>query len=223
MEDTNYTSYNLWIELCKEVQMKLIDHSEYIQVEQEVEHVDYNLFGKLRNTKKKILVEANDPELQKAIDNYTKHVNHVVKSPIKWIDLWTFCQFVRWAEKSIFFVNDKDNELYVDSDIDNVDVRRLVVNATPNVMIQLELKRQVTPVETLEIIVIQVSRNYGKQLKNRYMVVNGEVDYPDGSDRDLMLTINTYLNNAVKTISDNILDCMLHDFRDKLIHSKFHC
>lgn len=222
MEDTNYTSYNLWIELCKEVQMKLIDHSEYIQVEQEVEHLEYTLFGK-HNTKKKILVEANDPELQKAIDNYTKHVNHVVKSPIKWIDLWTFCQFVRWAEKSIFFVNDKDNELYVDSDIDNVDVRRLVVNATSNVMIQLELKRQVTPVETLEIIVIQVSRNYGKQLKNRYMVVNGEVDYPDGSDRDLMLTINTYLNNAVKTISDNILDCMLHDFRDKLKHSKFHC
>ena len=223
MEDTNYTSYNLWIELCKEVQMKLIDYSEYIQVEKEVESSDYNLFGKLRNTKKKTLVEANHPELQKAIDNYTKHVNHVVKSPIKWKDLWTFCQFVRWAEKSIFFVNDKDNELYVDSDIDNVDVRRLVVNATSNVMIQLELKRQVTPVETLEIIVIQVSRNYGKQLKNKYMVVNGEVDYPDGSDRDLMITINTYLNNAVKTISDNILDCMLHDFRDKLIHSKFHC
>lgn len=222
MEDTNYTSYNLWIELCKEVQMKLIDHSEYIQVEQEVEHLKYTLFGK-HNTKKKILVEANDPELQKAIDNYTKHVNYVVKAPIKWKDLWTFCQFVRWAEKSIFFVNDKDNELYVDSDIDDVDVRRLVINATPNVMIQLELKRQVTPVETLEIIVIQVSRNYGKQLKNRYTVVNGVVDYPDGSDRDLMITINTYLNNAVKTISDNILDCMLHDFRDKLIHSKFHC
>ena len=159
------------------------------------------LFG--NDTKKiKVPVTENVPIVEK----YCKSAKLALCiNPLYFNNLWQFCQFIRWAEKVVFYRNEAINRLYVDSAIDDVDCR-LIVYSEEDIQIKIKMEKVPNPAyipNTLSDILsmnknvqqyfksmkIVVERNYGKEMTNKFTIIDNDTEFDDFSDKMLYETI----------------------------------
>ena len=131
--------------------------------------------------------------------------------------LWDFCQFVRYAEKVIFFENDIDNDIFVSSSLSDIDTRKFIVKYNEKVNITLTLEKQSgVNNETLRIIKLEVIRNYGKMLKNEYVIVDENIDRLDISDSILIMNINRIIYKHVVNTYISIIEKFLGSIEEAM-------
>ena len=115
--------------------------------------------------------------------------------------LWTFCQFIRYAEKTIFYVNDNVNgKCYVDSDLLDMTKRRLSIKRE-NYDINLFLEKIENPTDKFspfKVITLEVNRKYGKQMSNKFKIVNQDIKYNDYADVLLIEVVNKILIESME-------------------------
>ena len=108
--------------------------------------------------------------------------------------LWNFVQFVRYAEKTIFYKNIPENSLYVDSDLNEVSSRMFKISSDNyDIKFKLEKVKDDVNNKKYSIINIHVQRLYGKKMQNIFTIVDKDVDFQDISDLYLMNTLNIIL------------------------------
>lgn len=126
-------------------------------------------------------------------------------------DIWQFCQFVRYAEKISFYNNDIDRELYVDSALDEMNIRKFKITPSKelyndvDLLFELQRKNGLNQ-DKLEIIKIKVCRHYGKNMLNEYTVINGIIRNMDESDSLLINVINQIIYNTFKNTFNDVID-----------------
>ena len=130
-------------------------------------------------------------------------------------DLWEFCQFVKFAEKSFFYYNDPSKLFYVDSNIDDYNKRKFVIkdeNETYQLLFSLEIEKNPNEgfvLEPLKIIRLSIIRNYGRKMSNEFIIVNSEVKYNDDADIYLIDNINRIIYERISFVFDEIKDSIL--------------
>ena len=169
------------------------------------------------------------PEVEfykKLKDFISKSLNQNTDSPVQFNIIWEFCQFVRWAEKAIFYENDLNNRVIVDSTMTagvTDDNPRVIVfqSQSTSTTIKLELKKEkllqtredsVFDLNTMNtvpnksyIITLEVIRNFGKKMKSKYVIVDRQVKYNDLSDIYLMNTVNRIIKDGIVDVFMEIL------------------
>ena len=127
--------------------------------------------------------------------------------------LWQFLQFVRYAEKAIFYINDPDScALYVDSDINEVKLRLFKITTTESeIKFKLERVKDEVNDKRYSIITIHVERFHGKKMQNIFTIVDQDVDFQDISDLYLMNTLNIILYKNMMEVIRNIFDKLLEE------------
>ena len=130
--------------------------------------------------------------------------------------MWEFAQFVRYAEKCIFYHNDTSSPLMVDSKLDD-ESERVFAISKDDYIIAFKLKwiYDTTAKQTLKAINIKVTRNYGKQMTNEYTIVNGDVKLNDDSDYTLIEVINSMLYDATLDTYRLIMKGLLEFFEER--------
>lgn len=130
--------------------------------------------------------------------------------------LWDYCQFIRFAEKILNYKNDTSGIIYVDSTMYDIEERRIVFNFTDSgISYYLKLTRDRDPItsDRLHITNLIITRNYGKKLRNEFIIVNNNVKYHDDSDfyliRDTVKNMNETMVNEMKSIYNKIDDKFL--------------
>ena len=181
------------------------------------------IFGKSEQTKE----YKPEKEFYKKLEEFIRiNLNQNVDTPVQFNIIWEFCQFVRWAEKAVFYENDLNNRVIVDSGmtagITNNDPRVIVFQSqSTSTTIKLELKKEkllqtredsVFDLNTMEtvpnrshIITLEVIRNFGKKMKSKYIIVDGQVKYNDLSDIYLMNTVNRIIKDGIVDVFREIL------------------
>lgn len=133
----------------------------------------------------------------------------IVSSGMKFNDLWEFCQFVKFAEKIIFYVNDPKKQFYVDSNIDDLSKRQFVITDfynTYQLLFKLEKAENSVNNDILKVIRLSISRNYGRKMVNEFVIVNSSVKYNDESDMFLIEEVNKILYKNLNTVFWNIIN-----------------
>ena len=172
---------------------------DYIDTEETIEKS--RIFG--NDIKKvKVPVKKEVP----VIDRYCQSAKLALCiNPLYFNNLWQFCQFVRWAEKVVFYRNEAINKLYVDSAIDDVDCR-LIVYSEEDIQIKIKMEKVTNPAyipNTLSDILsmnkdvqqyfksmkIVVDRKYGKEMTNKFTIIDNDTEFDDFSDKMLYETI----------------------------------
>lgn len=127
--------------------------------------------------------------------------------------LWQFLQFVRYAEKAIFYINDPDScALYVDSDINEIKLRLFKITTTESeIKFKLERVKDEVNDKRYSIITIHVERLHGKKMQNIFTIVDQDVDFQDISDLYLMNTLNIILYKNMMEVIRNIFDKLLEE------------
>ena len=126
-------------------------------------------------------------------------------------DLWEFCQFVKYAEKTLFYQNDPDPQrvFYVDSDIDDLSKRQFAIRDLDNtyqLLFKLEKINEPIHNEIMKIIRLSVSRNYGRKMTNEFIIVNSEIKYNDDADIYLIDNINRILYERITNTFNEIIN-----------------
>lgn len=146
--------------------------------------------------------------LYTAFSNYIDKYNSIKGSTsLTFKELWDYSQFLRWAEKVVFYDNSISNYIFSDSKMDTKTSRLFSVQKD-NLMIIFELsqvKDDFRRNQTIDEIKIEVKEEFGKHLVSHFDVIDGDCYYSDDSDLYLMNTINMCLINAVtKSFKDII-------------------
>lgn len=132
-------------------------------------------------------------------------------------DMWDFCQFVRYSEKVIFYENTPDKLLYVDSGMNDEKTRSFsIINKDKNCTIKfiLEKKEYDSITKNMDVITIEVLRDFGKKMTNKFTIVNREVKYNDESDIALMDSINILLYENTRLVFIDIFKKLFKFFED---------
>lgn len=126
---------------------------------------------------------------------------------ISFENLCNFCDFIRVAEKIVFYKNTADMTLFVDSAVSDKE-KKLVLH-DKDVTISLQLHQEDIGLNRnsifgskednkANIIRINVDRAYGKNLQNKFFVVDTIAEYNDDSDVFLINSINILLKRHIK-------------------------
>lgn len=166
-----------------------------------------------------------EKEFDNKIDEFMKKDFEPVKDkPSKNIirdfeQMWYFAQFVRYAEKAIFYDNDTDKPLFVDSPLDE-DHERIFVISKSNYIIKFKLQwiYDSTAKQMLKVINIKIDRNFGKEMSNEYIIVDGNVKLKDVSDFILISIINSILYDATLDTYKLIMDKLFTFFEERMIY-----
>ena len=132
--------------------------------------------------------------------------------------MWYFAQFVRYAEKVVFYDNDTDKPLFVDSPLDE-DHERIFVISKNNYTIKFKLQwiYDTTAKQMLKVISIKVDRHFGKEMTNEYIIVDGNVKLKDVSDFTLISIINSILYDATLDTYKLIMDKLFTFFEERMM------
>ena len=144
--------------------------------------------------------ELLDKRVNKFIDDQFKDPNY----NLSFIQLWNFCKFVRYAEKTVFWKNIPDNFIYVDSDLYDdkcikFSLKDRLQDPLIECMFELEkvkvIKKSIVSEDDnyLEVIKLTITRQFGKTMTNVFHIVDADVKYNDSSDILLITTINRLL------------------------------
>lgn len=122
-------------------------------------------------------------------------------------DIMWFCDFVRVAEKVIFYKNDKESSIIVDSQIEDDEKKLVIQNQDWFIKILVQTVDGFVPTTILDhgsnyILNLHVERKYGKGMENNFVVVNGETKYNDSSDLYLINSVNMILKVYIKEFFD---------------------
>lgn len=159
-----------------------------------------------------------------------KYIDENCKGPIKFSVMWDFCQFVRWSEKVVFYRNEKDSDIFVDSGLDDVDKRCFVINISDDVYIKFLLEKErisynvsntISDKPYATSIKIEVIRTYGKEMKNTYTIIDDKINFNDTSDLELMNIINNELERYMKETCINIYRKIYGYYTKDKIYPKF--
>ena len=210
---------NKYIEIFDEIYLSLICRGYTKRVETKEVYVKPKWMGR----KEKVTVEVPFYEdmihhKKQVVDNFIKenfgyrdrdtHRNFIRSFD----DMCQFCDFVRYAEKVLFYQNTTANDLYVDSEIDSK-IKLFSINVGYDTFIKFKLEKKsfhdIVGTD-MNIIEIEVKRNFGKEMYNKFTIVNGEVKYNDTSDMRLMDSINILLYektlNTFKVIMEKVFE-----------------
>lgn len=144
------------------------------------------------------------------IENLSSDILNV--NSLSFMTLWQICDLVKWAEQSIFYKNDINKKLYVDSNINSDEKQFKILNDDYNILFNLTMTKKpdknssYTESAYFKNIQIKVRRAYGRQLEDTFMIVDADVKYNNSADLYLMNTINKLLKiNVLNTFNDIIL------------------
>ena len=156
----------------------------------------------------------------KELDNFIEE-ECATDNIVSFSSLWQFCQFVRYAEKIVFYENIPDNLLYVDSDMLDVKERVFAVN---NKSLKTQFKFKLEKVDDnitkqeCKVITLNVCRQYGKEMNNIFIIVNEDIKINDQSDEYLINTVNLILEDSMKSTLRAIFAQLFEIFYDKFYH-----
>ncbi len=173
----------------------------------------------LYNESKNDVVE----EFDNKIDEFIKQDFEPVKGKDKNItrsfeQMWYFAQFVRYAEKVVFYSNDTTKPIFVDSPLDE-DHERIFVITKDNYELKFKLQwiYDTTAKQMIKVINIKVSRSFGKEMTNEYIIVDGNVKLNDVSDFTLISVINSILFDATLDTYKQIMNCLFTFFEERML------
>lgn len=128
---------------------------------------------------------------------------------VSFSSLWQFCQFVRYAEKVVFYKNTPNRTFYVDSDMLDVKERLFAINQDNlEATYKFKLEKVVDSITKQEckVITLNIYRQYGKEMSNIFTIVNEDIKINDQSDQYLITTINLILERSIKKVLRNCVD-----------------
>ena len=129
--------------------------------------------------------------------------------------IWDFLQFCRWAEKVMFCDNSVESGIYVESDLMQFTERFAVFNIGKSANFEIRMKLEKinnpkyndTPEFGIELsnpepkylnsMTLVITRDFGKKMKNTFIIVNGEVEYHDSSDRHLLSVVSNIISDCM--------------------------
>ena len=176
-------------------------------------------FEKLEESTCKSAIDSAISDCQHKIDDFIDSdflhsENNISRS---YRQLWEFCQFVRYAEKVIFYKNTLESDLYVDTKIDAVDKREFLLNGDEfKIYFHLESKKDNILDANYNIINIKVHREFGKKLINEYTIINQEVNLNSLGDTILINTINNILYDATLNTFNSIMKKLFNFFKERV-------
>ena len=130
--------------------------------------------------------------------------------------LWDFCQFVRYAEKVLFYENNmEENKLFVSSTLTDISSRKFIIKHG-NVDIIITLEKENTRDDILKIVKLEIIRNYGKMMKNEYVIVNEMTDRLDISDNILIMNVNRIIYKYVLNTYLDIIEKFLKGIKESV-------
>ena len=109
----------------------------------------------------------------------------------------------------------EDNRLFVSSTLTDVKTRKLIIKHD-KVDISITLEKEDTSDNLLKIIKIEIVRNYGKMMKNEYVIVNGIIDRFDISDNILISNINRIIYKYVLNTYLEIIEKFLKGIKESI-------
>ena len=190
---------NEFIRLAEDLYDSMISPKYTIKTETTTEKVG---FFKKKEIKKEIAINEKFDTTWEVIKSKIEKLKE--DDVLDFITLWQFAQFIRWCDKTIFFKNDIDKNLVVDSDLYNLEERNIVIQKKRDYTIYFKLKMEKNPVSDIfendsyiKIIEVKIDRLYGKKLSNKYIIANGGINYKDDSDLYCINTVNAILKKSV--------------------------
>ena len=136
--------------------------------------------------------------LEAALEAVNEFRDKLTKEVPDFTTMWDFCEFVRVMEKVFFFENVPNNDIYVECDIgksgNGSRKFRIYITDDTNVSIIGEIRFILEKdVFGSDVITINVIRNYGLKMENKYIVADANIKYEDSSDIYLINEINDKL------------------------------
>lgn len=221
--------------------IKLYDELQYgYPVKMETEIVTKEEYHKVLGSvyHKKTTRKERD-KFENICEQYKYYAHNLAVNPLYFSNLWQFCQFIRWAEKVVFYKNIINRTLYVDSSIDDVDCRTIVYTDRKcnnliegDYQIKIKMEKVMNPAyspNTLSDILsidknntpkyfksmkIVVERFYGKHMTNHFTIIDdnwNELD--DSSDTMLIETITNQFSIAIEKIIKEIYDLIYNYYK----------
>ena len=135
----------------------------------------------------------------------------MIDNLLSFSSLWQFCQFVRYAEKVVFYKNTLDQKLYVDSEM--ADVKTRIFAITDNdTEYKFKLEKVIEPIsqEECKVITLNICRQYGKEMNNIFTIVNEDIRFNDQSDEYLINTVNLILEDSIKHVLKDCVEQLLN-------------
>ena len=187
---------------------------------------DSHIIGNLYR-KKIISVKKEIPILE---DYKNRIYNSLVINPLIFSNMWQFCQFIRWAEKVVFYKNITERKIYVDSAIDDYDCRLLIYSEedfqvkfklekvnnpayTPNTLSDILFIKSDTP-QYFKSMKIVVERKYGKCMTNHFTIIDDNKDFEkDMSNYLLYKTIDRKISVEMINIIKEIYDLIYENYK----------
>ena len=161
-------------------------------------------------------------ELKEFIDNDFLHAenNGISRS---YRQMWEFAQFVRYVEKVLFYKNNPDNDLYVDTKLDDVEKREFLINGDEyKIYFHLNSQRDDLLDTTYNVINIKVIRDFGKKMINEYTIINEQVKLNSLGDNILIITINNLLFDISLKVLNEIMDKLFNFFKERVRWEREH-
>ena len=225
MENNDILQENIFIDKALSLYNDIISGKTYEEeTEETVAEIHYigNLYKKkIVNVKKEIPV----------VEYYNKQIHALAIHPLQFYKMWQFCQFVRWAEKIVFYKNTIDKIIYVDSAIDDYDCRLLVYTEedfqikfklekvdnpaySPNTLSDILSMKNDTP-KYFKSMKIVVERNYGKCMINHFNIIDDNIDFENNtSDKLLYKTIDNKVLIAMESIIKDIFNSIYDNYHN---------
>ena len=224
--DNDVLQYNKYISFFTGLYNYIMDYSNKIS--------NMNFEPERRKTRFRLFHHSRmytDSELQineyERVRDYTKDKiksfifeDCKIEDMLSFASMWQFCQFIRYAEKTIFLKNRPESNFYVDSDMIDVKSRVFIIkNEDTEIIFKLEkIPDEITKTE-FKTITLNIKRLYGKQMTNIFTIVNEDVKCNDSSDLYLINTVNKILYDEMlrelEACVEKLLD--IYDLRKVMI------
>lgn len=207
---------NIFIEKCEKIVSALIEYNKDPSTTTRPKYTQILFHKKLTYEEYSPKYEEYAYNLSYA-KNFEKQIFNNDTHELSFMILWEYSEFVRWCEKMFLYENDTSQSLYSDTPIDSLDARTLIINKKGfSIIINLRMSQKAdfdNKSDKLifhEIQEIHVKRSYGKELMNKFRIVDNNVKFNDNSDKLLFELINEII---FETLS-NHFSKLLHDIND---------
>jgi len=166
-------------------------------------------FKKFKKNKQKectIRYQIISKEVKKMLNEFIDE-ECKMEDMLAFASLWQFCQFIRYAEKTIFYENTPEQSFYVDSDMFDIKERAFQIKYHDNVEILFKLEKvsdEITK-QDFKVITLNVNRLYGKKMSNIFKIVDEDVKTNDTSDIYLIDMVNDILYKEMKISLEYII------------------
>ena len=218
MENNDILQENIFIDkalsLCNDIMSGKTYEEETKETVEEIHYIGSLYRKKVVNVTKEIPV----------VYYYNKCIHALAIHPLQFYKMWQFCQFVRWAEKIVFYKNTVDETIYVDSAIDDYDCRLLVYTEedfqikfklekvdnpaySPNTLSDILSMKNDTP-KYFKSMKIIVERKYGKCMTNHFNIIDDNIDFEDDTSNELLYKT---IDNKILKAEENIISVIFNE------------